>query len=56
MQEVAALFGDLDEITVYQRESDLKDGGIVGAYRTGEVLGEKMGTSYLEEDGKETRA
>lgn len=29
LEEIAALFGDEDDIAVYQREIDFKDGGIV---------------------------
>lgn len=54
LEEVAALFGDLDEIAVYQREIELKDGGVDGDHHIGGVLGEKMGTSDLEQDGRET--
>jgi hypothetical protein len=49
LEEVAALFGDLDEIAVYQREIDLKDGGIIEDHH------EKMEGVHLEEEGKETR-
>jgi hypothetical protein len=29
LEEIAALFGDEDEIAVYQREIDITDGGII---------------------------
>jgi hypothetical protein len=56
LEEVAALFGDLDEIAVYQREIDLKDGGIIEDHHVGGVAAEKMGGVHLErEEGKQTR-
>lgn len=55
LEEVAALFGDLDEIAVYQREIDLKEGGIVEDHHTGGIMGEKIETAHLERAGKESR-
>jgi hypothetical protein len=55
LEEVAALFGDLDEIAVYQREIDLRDSGIIEDHHVSGVMGEKMGTSHLEGSGKETQ-
>jgi hypothetical protein len=54
LEEVAALFGDLDEIAVYQREIDFKDGGIIEDHHVGGVVGGKMGTAHLEERRKES--
>jgi hypothetical protein len=46
LEEIAALFGDEDEIAVYQREIDITDGGIIADHH-GELKG---GVSRLEDE------
>jgi hypothetical protein len=46
LEEIAALFGDEDEIAVYQREIDITDGGIIGDHH----VGHKGAVSQLEEE------
>lgn len=46
LEEIAAIFGDEDEIAVYQREIDITDGGIINDHHADH----KAGVTRLSEE------
>jgi hypothetical protein len=48
LEEIAAIFGDEDDIAVYQREIDILDGGIINDHH----VGRKGGVSQVEDEEK----
>jgi hypothetical protein len=48
LEEIAALFGDEDDIAVYQREIDVKDGGIIEDHHA-DAKGGALGIEDTEE-------
>jgi hypothetical protein len=50
LEEIAAIFGDEDDIAVYQREIDVKDGGIIEDHHSDA----KGGALRIEDDGEKT--
>jgi hypothetical protein len=54
LEEIAAIFGDEDDIAVYQREIDVKDGGIIEDHHTVTKAG-AMRVEDAEEKTSDTR-
>jgi hypothetical protein len=55
LEEIAAIFGDEDDIAVYQREIDIKDGGIIEDHH-GELKGGILRVEDTAPNGSEKRA